>query len=147
MWEKTDHILNPERDSLQWWDYNSDNRPPYPPHTHKYTQSHNRAWDQNAISMQIFSTLTKICPYSVWLWPKLCLLCLTFWFMYTFSFTPSPHLSVSFSSVGLMQVLCIDQNVRARRCFTLLFLSLYLFMWHLVLLPHPAQCFAGIQML
>jgi len=45
---------------------------------------------------------------------------LTFWFIYRFIpvFSLSLHLSVSSSWVVLMQVLCIDQNVWARGCFT-----------------------------
>lgn len=53
---------------------------------------------------------------------------LIYLYIYTYFISPSLHLSVFFSCVGLMQVLCTDQNVQAQGCFTLLFLSLYLFM-------------------
>lgn len=61
-----------------------------------------------------------------------------------------PHLLVSSSWFVLIQVLCIDQNVFAQGVLNphlpAPYSSLYLFMWHSVLLPHPAQCFTEIQM-
>ena len=154
MWKRADHIQNLVLDSLQHWDYKGDNRPPPPSlipakYTHMHTQT-----EEHGTKMQF------PCKFLAYLQkdfhiqrdsdsnPLFSLLnLLIYLYIYTYFISPSLRLPVSFSCVGLMQVLCNDQNIRARGRFTLLFLSLYLFMWHLVLLPHPAQCFAGIQML
>lgn len=137
MWENEDHILCTGKTTKVIIDHRTDI------HSRK---SIDRKYNFHA---NFEHTYKKISIFSVIVHQTLFTLLNLLLYLYIFTlFLPLLlHLSVSSSCLGLMQVLCIDQNVRAQGCFTLLFFSLYLFMWHRVLLPHPAQCFAGIQML
>lgn len=92
LWKNEDQILNLAWGSLLLYDCRGDNRPPYLPYRHTHTKEHGT---KNAISMQILSTrIKKISIFSVIVHRTLCLLCLTFWFIYKFYFFPFHSISL-----------------------------------------------------
>lgn len=89
LWKNEAQILNLAWGSLPLYDCKGDNRPPYLPYRHTHKKEHGT---KNAISMQILSTrIKKISIFGVIVHQTLCLLGLTFWFIYTFDPPPPLH--------------------------------------------------------
>lgn len=104
VWETVAHIQNWECNSLQWWDYKGDNRPPYPSRTYK------SMGPKCNFHANLEHTYRKISIFSVVVTQTLCFPCLTFWFIYTFLLFPFLIHSISLSAphAGLMQALCSE---------------------------------------